>query len=279
MRDKFMKCFYWYNRIDVQYELVKQLYRREFALLCPSWIKDPVMKKTSTRNLKCHNVAHLKFILKALEWKDRELLFNFYHSLAIYNNGIPNQTMNMNKRDNSDWNKNHHKEMCGYDFLIDIDAGSHEDIYHAQDSMIQITWLLNDFNVPYYVKFSGKGFHIVIPHNVLMERSFNVADDDNIYFNCSELAKLLHKKFSEMVDLKIYDPRRLCKLSYSLSIYENDIYVCYPLHMKHDLRNFNLEDYNLNKFDRTIQRRGVRLFNKKGGMSELLAMRHKLKSR
>lgn len=277
LNDQFMKTFYWYNRIDVQYELVKQTYLREFSLLVPSWISDPLQKRTSTRNLKCHNVTHLKFLLKALDWRERELIFNFYYSLARYQNGLPNQTMNMKNRNNDDWNLNHYKTMIGYDFLIDIDAGSHDDIYHAKDSMLMITDYFNRFNVPYYVKFSGKGFHIIIPHNATPVKSFDVNEKNNVYFEFSSVAKLLYERFSEMIDTKIYDPRRLCKLSYSLAVYEDDIFVCYPLHMRYDLENFNLDDYRLSKFDKSIQRRGMKLFNPDGDVTNYLVMKKNLK--
>ena len=86
---------------------------------------------------------------------------------------------------------------------------------------------------------------------------------------CSSVAKRFKEKYSDLIDTKIYDSRRLCKLAYSLSVYDNKLYVCYPINMYYDLVNFKLDDYDINNFDKPIQSRGIRTFNSKGNTKHL----------
>ncbi len=225
----------WYFIPKIKFNIIKYTRNRETALITHN-------KKITLRMLKIHNVQHVDFHLKALNWfKNR---WNMYYSLAEYRNGIPNQKFNLNKRDNSEWKKSHYKSMIGFDLLIDIDASDHSEIEHAKTSALNIGQRLMDYEIPFDIRFSGMGFHLVVPYSYFADRnySFNVEDDNSIYAAYSMIAKSIHDEYSSMVDTNLNDPRRLCKLPYSLAIYENNIYMCCPLSY-HELINFELDQF------------------------------------
>jgi len=272
----------WYSRSDVKFEIIKSLYKREFACLIPSWVTSQDIKRTSTRMLKCHNVQHFDYLInKSLRMFERNLPYNLYYSLARYQDGIPQQTANYSIRDNSEFEQKHFEYMNGYDFLIDIDAGSHDDIMEAHFSTEKIVEFFNKNNIPFELRFSGKGFHIVIPYKYfdacflekqrLGELSFNPKQEFNIYSVYSRIAKALQKKFSEMIDLKIYDSRRVCKIPFSLALYENEIYVCYPFETLEGFFSFDLQYFILGHFSLYV-RQNRKVFNKEGSVSPLLEM-------
>lgn len=261
-----------YRRQDVQFELVKQLYHREFALLIPSWVEDADLVKTSTRTLKCHSVQHLQFILKALEWGSRHLPYNFYYSLARYKDGLPNQDMNMfvRKEKNTEWLRTHERFMDRFDFLVDIDSPNHQKIKLAYNSMVLIHNYFNEMRFPHMVRFSGKGFHLVTPSTYFLPLPFDSGVGANIYNLYSKIARLLKKRFSDLVDTSIYESRRLCKLSYSLSIYKDNIFVCYPLNTEKEIENFSPEDYRAENFGLPIFQHSHHIFNSNSTAIKLL---------
>ena len=138
--------------------------------------------------------------------------------------------------------------MLKYDLLIDIDASDHSEILHANKCTIEICKRLKQYDIEFEIVFSGCGFHIVIPykHFETKKFSFDPDSDNSIYSAYSLIAKKLSSKYSEMVDYNLNDSRRLCKIPYSLAIYENNIYMCCPLSF-YTLQNFKLEDYKPDK--------------------------------
>jgi len=262
----------WYGRSDVKFEIIKSLFNREMAILVPSWVKEDG-KNFSTRMLRCHSVQHLDYILqKGLRVWDKNMVFNIYYSLARYRIGIPMQTFNFSERNNLLWNKEHFEDMQSYDFLIDIDAGDFEDIDMTYNSTKNIVNFFNKSNVPFELRFSGKGFHIIIPYIYfsLSNNKFNPNDKHNIYNLYFNTARKIYNKFSEMIDLKIYDSRRLCKIPFSLSIYKDNIYVCYPFSELDDFYNFKLEDFELMKFEKSVRQKKRTVFNEDGNIRKLL---------
>lgn len=263
----------WYKRIDVQFEIIKFLRNREFALLVPSWIQDKNITKRSTRTLRCHSIQHFQYLFnKGLRIFEKQTPYNLYYSLAVYEHGIPYQTLDFSKRDNTEWIKEHYKNIAGYDFLIDIDAGEHEDIYFAHETTLNIVELFNFLNIPFEVRFSGMGFHIVIPFCWLPKCSFNPSDENSIYKSLSSISKGLSKKYSEMIDLNIYDSRRIIKVPYSIALYEKDLYICTPFLSMKGLNDFRLENYQINNFNQIIKGRGIKLFNPEGNFNNLMEM-------
>lgn len=84
------------------------------------------------------------------------------------------------------------------------------------------------------------GFHIIIEHKFLPKLPFDPDEDKNIYRFCRAFAKYFFDNVTELVDLKIYDSRRVCKIPYSLALFKDMILVCKPLTEK-ELLDFNLE--------------------------------------
>lgn len=263
----------WYNTASVKFEIIKFLRNREMALLVPSWIKDKETRIRCIRMLKCHSVQHYDYILnKGLRIFEKQTPYNFYYSLAKYKDGIPNQTFNLweKKKNNLSWNEIHFNRMVAYDFLIDIDAGSHEDIYFAFDSTKLIKAYFDMLNVPYELRFSGMGFHFIIPYLYLPYHSMIPKADSNLYWFLCLIAKKLKAKFSEMIDVNIYDSRRVCKIPYSLGIYENGLYVCYPFATSDEFEKFRLRDYVPSNFDVDIIRgKNRKVFNDCGSIYSL----------
>jgi len=260
----------WYNSASVKFEIIKFLYNREFALLVPNFIKDKEIKKCSIRNLKSHNVQSFDFNLKATDMFKKQIFYNFYYSMAYYINGLPNQNLNFNERNNTDWNKNCYKEMMGYDCLIDIDAPDFSNMQMAYESAYNIKELFDKLYVPYELRFSGKGFHFVIPYKYLPQNlTLNPHEQNNLYQFLGNLAKILYKEYSEMVDTSIYDSRRVCKIPYSLALYENEIFVCSPILNNNEFETFKLNKYRLKNYPFDVRGRGTKIFNEQGNLITL----------
>lgn len=263
----------YYYRLDVQYEIVKQLKNRECAILVPSWVEDYNSKRKSVRNLKVHSPQYLQQAIKRLNFNNKKNyeMYNLYGSVGVYKNGVPFTTLQLSNRDTTDWKRNHYKSMIGYDFFLDIDAGSSTDVKFALKSAVMICDYLTVFECPYSLRFSGRGFHIIIPYNYFKYNDFDPSNENSIYKKYYKIAKYLHDKFSEMIDLKIYDSRRVFKLAYSLSHYRQQSYICWPFESMHELDNFEIEDYTLSALKtKKVRGRGVWIFNENGNTKRLL---------
>lgn len=224
----------WYFIPKVKFNIIRYTKNRETALISHD-------KKITLRMLKIHSVQHLDFHLKNLNWF--KIKWNMYYSLAQYKNGIPKQHFNLAKRDNSEWKKDHWQSMIGYDLLIDVDASDHSEMDHAKRSAIKIAERLMKYDLKFNIVFSGCGFHLVVPYKVGMtEDSFDPHAEENIYSRYALIIKQLNYEYSEMVDINLNDSRRLCKIPYSLAIYEKNIYMCCPINFE-QLTEFKLKDY------------------------------------
>ena len=126
--------------------------------------------------------------------------------------------------------------------VIDIDSGDSEETDYAVYSVEILKKLFDCNNTPYHLRFSGRGFHFVIPYKYFehLNKSFNPHEDNNIYAYMSDIADILHDDLSEMIDTSVYDSRRVLKIPFSLSIYQNESFICSPIK---DLPNFKLSDY------------------------------------
>jgi len=222
----------WYFLAPVKFEIIKYTKDRESALI--TWDK-----QMAIRMLKIHSVQHIDVYLKAWDWYRNK--WNIYSTLARYENGIPNQTLKLYARDNTEWKQNHFKEMVAYDLLIDIDASNHSEISMAADSAALVCERFDKYNIPYTLLFSGCGFHVKVPYSFFSDKkySFDRKSTNNIYSVYSAIAKRLNDEYSEMIDINLNDSRRLCKVPYSLAIYKNYIYVCCPIDKK-ELKHFDI---------------------------------------
>ena len=88
----------WYRLASVKFGLIQFLFNREFILLVPYYMNE-IRQRRSVRNLRCHSVQHLDYILNQMMKIERKKnIFNFYYSIAKYKNGIPKFSPNLAKR-------------------------------------------------------------------------------------------------------------------------------------------------------------------------------------
>lgn len=249
----------WYNMPEVKFEMIKFLKNREYGLY------SKINPKATTRTFRAHSVQHLDMIWKATGTFVNKNLYNHYTSVAKFQDGVPMLTLNLFNRDTSDWVNSCWKKVVAYDFFIDIDSPDHDSMEFAKESALELMKMLDNMNCPYELRFSGMGFHFVIPYKFCPQGyHFNPYDDGNIYRYFSHIAHHLNKKISELIDTNIYDLRRLIKCPYSLSCYGHGTYVSVTFNKRDDLLHFKLEDYEVNKWVGRMRGRGKHLFNDYG---------------
>jgi len=252
-KNNFANYRLWYNRLDVIYEILKYAKNRELAVI------NPFIKKEAIRMIKLNTAQQFGDISKWINMNKRT--WNLYTSLAVYKNGIPNQTFNMEKRDSKEWNLNHWKEIKHFDFLIDFDCDSHDMIAYAKEDVKRVS---NFFNgIPHSIRYSGMGYHIMISGEYMPKITFNPDEKDNYFDFLRECLVQLRRQFSDFIDTGCHDPRRVAKLPYSLALYENDNYVCWPLRTLRELEQNSINYLSgavLNDFE-PMRDRGVPLLN------------------
>lgn len=258
----------WYRIPKVKFQIRKYTYLRETMFIKPSF---SVKQGRTTRMLKIHNVQHLDLWLKKLEVWNGKRDYNLYYSLAHYKNGIPHGSLKLADRDFGNWSQEHWKEIDSYDFLLDIDAGNHKEMDFAHDSASQVKVLFDKLLVPYHLRFSGMGFHFVIPYNYFHNQlSFNPDDDSNVYKFYMSIAMRLHSVYSEMIDTLIYDSRRVTKIPYSLALFSGKSYVCFPFESDEQFKDFKLEHAKPIFLMNRISNDSEHLFNPNGNVFKLL---------
>lgn len=220
----------WYKNLNVLYEMMRCVYNREVVVI------NPFKKSEAIRCIRVNNAQQWEGIFKWINFDRRT--WNFYYSLAKYKEGIPYQTFNMEERDNTAWNKEHWKHIEAFDMLIDLDCDSHDSVSLCKNDVKAISDFLT---IPHSVRYSGMGYHIIIPGEFMPKLSFNPDDQDNYFDFMYDCLIALKRKFSDFVDTGCHDPRRVVKIPYSLALYEDDNYVCYPLRT---LRELSLEPLN-----------------------------------
>lgn len=261
----------WYQLASVKFEMIKFMKYRESSFLVPSYMTS-LYKHFNVRMLKIHSVQHLDIIRRALKIDTARKKMNLYYSLARYDGGIPNQSLALSKRDNEKWKNTHHNHINAYDFLLDIDSGNFIDLKWAYLSAKEIKKHFDLYDTPYELRFSGKGFHFIIPYSYFkhLNHNFIPHDDNSIYKFYSKFADTLHREFSEMTDKSIYDSRRLCKVPYSLAIYEDQYLICTPFKDDVEFDDFDIEDFKAENYKFVIRDRGTHIFNEYGSVDKVL---------
>jgi len=266
----------WYSRNDTRQEMFwTSLNNREFSLLVPKFLKKQG-EKGDTRYLRILNRDGLKYALwNMTQFLEQQHAYNAYFSLAKYENGLPCFSHVLRWRnahgETDKWSEHHWKQISQYDCLIDIDSPDRQSIWIAKEDCKQIMDYLDDYKVPYSVRFSGMGYHIIIPYQVFLcvPHHFNPHEnvDDSIYKLYNEITLALNKRFSEFVDTDLHDSRRCCKIPYSLAFYDDACFVCWPFECRNEFVLHNPADYKLDECchyagEQTIFKRGVYTFNK-----------------
>lgn len=230
---------YYYFNYDVQRYFLKYLHNREFVMLA-SKVQN-INKGISKRNLRVHNTQSFQFWLYRLRAYESSRLYNLYYSLSTYKNGVPYHNASNLSWDDDEYNENAWKEFVGYDFFVDVDSENFENMNFAAETAESIKKLFDELNFPYYLRFSGRGFHFIsdYAHFSKLKLSFNPDLDNSIYNLYGKIAEKLYKEFSEMIDFDIYDSRRICKIPFSLSIYDEGAFQCIPVQNLENYKNFD----------------------------------------
>lgn len=259
----------WYFAPQIKFKLIPYLKNREFALMIPKNYPHP---ERSTRLMKVTNVQSLDFFYDVTGMKSKKTFYNFFCSVARYNNGIPSlpYDLDIRRKAKEVWNKEHWQSITGYDFFLDID-GKHEDFEMTKFSAIEVKKWFDENNIPHKLRFSGKGFHFLIPFEHMMPYipdnwySFDPNRHKNIYRLFGRVAAFISDNISEMVDKQIYDPRRVIKIPYSLAVYDLGFFVCLPINSNDELMKFHYKDASFDNFvyDQ-IRYHEERLYNKEG---------------
>lgn len=213
------------------------------------------MGNIAIRNIRANNVQQMQRAFKYEGLFDNDMLINLYYSVGKFKEGIPCTNNVNNWSVNKDSFKNeYYKVMTEYDFFIDIDAKRFEDMDIAHKSACNILAFLKKKGYDIEVRFSGRGFHIVVPYKHFkdLNLSFDPNQDNNIYNHYLGLARYLFDNISELIDLSVYDSRRIIKLPYSLVFYKIDddikVMVSYVFKTNDEFINFELKDYELSNF-------------------------------
>lgn len=254
---------WYYSNFNVQYYFLHYLKNREMAFLTGKSRES--RNCVPMRNMRVHNIQSLQFYFNFLRAFEEGKFYNLYYSLAEFKNGVPFRDLtgnNFEKDRLNKWNEEAYKDIIAYDMLIDIDSGSFEEFNFAMLSAELLKKFFDTNNVPYHLRFSGMGFHFIIPDKYFkyLNLSYNPNEDKNIYRYMSDVATWLNKNISELIDLSVYDSRRVCKIPYSLSFYQDKTFICQPIH---DLNSFDLKEMSLTK---GLNLRSDKLFNPEGNI-------------
>ena len=202
-------------------------------------------KKRFIRGMYAYDTGTLEYLLK--KWDQRNTAL--FHSVAIGDGRKFEHRKILDFIKNAKESRDRYFEIfnstiCGYDYIIDIDAPNlllaYRDAKKVYDYFISA-------NIPFGINFSGgKGFHIRIPwakiENTLTEyiqtRKSNASKDTNTNLESDDIKKLpdLFKQVTEKlisslklkyVDTTIYQLLRVIRVPYS--VHQNNRYVCLPL--------------------------------------------------
>lgn len=252
-RNIFLNYQKWYNNLAVIYEIMKIVKNREVVVI------NPFIKKEAIRMIKINNAQQFFEVAKWINMDKRT--WNFYYSLAEYENGIPDQTFNMEKRSNLKWNKNHHTHIKHFDFLIDFDCDSHQLTPLLKQDVLSVSKLFN--SIPHSIRYSGMGYHIVIQGEYLPKLSYDPDVKNNYFDFLRECLMALKRQYSDFVDTGCHDSRRVMKIPYSLALFDDDNYVCYPFRTvkEVDLDPLNFSTRAVLNDCEPIKNRGVPLLN------------------
>lgn len=268
----------WYRRRDVKFAMLPYLQLREIGFIVGKGFPE---QKASHRHYACMNVQGFDIIRDYSRMERKKTHYNVYTTLATYRKEDlrfpnPESDDDTRKRFLEYWKSHHHSFITGYDLVFDID-GSHEDFPFSKRSMLKVHAYLTAIHCPHAIRFSGKGFHVIVPWKRIagnVNPVFDPQEEGNIYALFSACARLLFTEASEMIDTSIYDSRRLLKCPWSLALYADcpTMFVCKPLLTEEELRRCELEDFCWHLFKdgslRSVWTKDI-IFEEQGSVEEL----------
>ncbi len=233
----------YYKNPDNIKKIIPYLKDRELALIVSKGYAGE--NQRSTRHIRIRNERDWQWwILKWSGMVDKGTHYNFYHSMATFKGGFPDlPAKHLDRRKAIEtWNRHYYDNINGYDCLIDIDSPTHDHIYTAQESTMLIAQWLDERHYKYEIRFTGCGFHIIIPFKEWKNLNCNPLVPHNIYLQMKSMVNHLHDNISEYVDTTVIDSKRVAKIPNTLAIYHNKVFICTVLNYN-GLVNFKIEDY------------------------------------
>lgn len=243
-----------YHNPQVKFQLIKYMHNREFAYLVPQWIKDEQIKGVSeigTRNWRCHNVQSFDAIMNKYIFGNyvngvpHPRVVNLYTSLAKYMQGMPHQPLGLSERHTDEWKATHWQSMAQFDFLVDIDARPISQIYNAWHGARALKRLYDKYNVAYSLRYSMRGFHLIVPGTAMPALPFDPKAENSIYLHHKAMVKLIANKVSGLTDETTWDSRQLLKLPFSLVFGSEGTYMSYEFKTDSEFTKFFIEDYDV----------------------------------
>ena len=181
--------------------------------------------------------------------------YKIYNSTAILRD-MPIFSYNIAER--KEQSKIFHEKFMNYvnnyEFILDIDnKGDFTQCYEETKRIIEA---LEEEKIAYYIKFSGSGFNIVIPH-----QNIGYAKKTELQERFQKIANAIQEiTDATLLDTTIYMMREVTKTLYSLDT-QNDT-VCMPL-TKQEFKNFTHEMVQPERmFEKEIMERQVIINNK-----------------
>lgn len=238
----------WYLNQEVQRKITQTTTKREVSLLLSKGQPNPNFR-FNKRYLSAYNTNHIDYIAN---WdlglkKNNIVLYNMYYSIIKFKNLFPFFKFGENRGiDIKNWISNKLiTTIDKVDFFIDVDCKK-ESFEGGKNTIIEIKKLFDEYTIQYQIVASGKGFHIIangeqfekIEHTIELE-SESKKDIMNIYYF---IAKYLKNNYSDLVDLAVYDLRRITKVPYSLVFYENETRVAIPFISWEEFFNYKFDD-------------------------------------
>ena len=250
----------WYSRQEIVFELVKLLKNRETVFISP-------FSGKATRMMKIHCLNHWKAVCKWMNFYHK--IYNLFYSLAKYDgDGIPNQVFDFEARKpiNRQWTEDNWKHITGFDMMIDFDCDNDKQCEEVKKDVLKVSELLKD--VPHSIRFSGCGFHIIISSEFLFkplsQEWYNPDKIISFYSLWEDILKALQKDYCGLIDIGITDSRRVCKVPYSLALYEEGAYVCYPYFKHSEISEILIPQFTTSwilSSTSSIRNRGVPILN------------------
>lgn len=227
----------WYSKTFILMEIAKACKYRELALLPNKAFRNQGIP--AVRCIKAYTIDFLKKNFEKFRFYQRS--FDVFVSISSFKD-FPVFSFNPKERKkqlgdffnaggfDDNWSK--------IDFFLDID---NEDFDKSYEDAKKIKKILDEFNVPYALNFSGnRGFHFVVDGETFFPKDIPLKDRVKLSLI---IAENLHDiEDIKSIDLTIYDRERLRKCPYTLV----GEYVCLPLTDK-DFETFKKEDYLWNK--------------------------------
>ena len=200
------------------------------------------------RMIKIHSRQHFDFWIRLLSesYYGSHPFRNIYYSMMKYKNGIPSLKPYLRKREDimpEYWIKQHFYTAISYDFLLDFDMDSDKDFEQVKKEVLITHNNLVLCGCEHKINFTGNGFHIIIPYNAL-NVDIDLTKDFGLLSEFLQLIQEQMMKKCPSLDVGVgSDARRVSKIPFSLSIYEDlTCRVVVPFFDTKDLNDFKIDD-------------------------------------